>query len=142
MRVAHPARSSDAGFNMTPMIDVVFLLIIFFLVSSHLAHQESQLPLPLPVAQSGDPPAESPWRRMTIHLREDGRISLGGQTLAAGELSARLESAVAERGTEFEVRIRGDRQVAYQHVEPVLWACAQAGLWNVAFAVYRPEDAR
>ncbi len=142
MKVTHPARSSELGFNMTPMIDVVFLLIIFFLVSSHLARQESQLPLPLPVAESGDLPPESALRRMTINLREDGQLSLGGRAVATEELADRLAAAVAERGTEFEVRIRGDRQVAYQHVEPVLWACAQAGLWNVAFAVYRPEESR
>jgi biopolymer transport protein ExbD len=40
------------------------------------------------------------------------------------------------------VRIRGDRTVAYRHVESILLACARAGIWNVAFAVYRPEDVR
>ena len=47
MRVPSNLRSGSLGFNMTPMIDVVFLLIIFFLVSSHLAKQEVQMPLPL-----------------------------------------------------------------------------------------------
>ena len=46
-------RRDEAGVDLTPLIDVVFLLIIFFLVSSHLAKQEGQLELPLPEAESG-----------------------------------------------------------------------------------------
>ena len=53
MRVPSRVLSHQVGFNMTPMIDVVFQLIIFFLLSSHLAKQETQLPLPLPEAISG-----------------------------------------------------------------------------------------
>ncbi|MBT6848587.1 MAG: biopolymer transporter ExbD, partial [Planctomycetaceae bacterium] len=54
MQTPRYARSKETGFNMTPMIDVVFLLIIFFLVSSHLARQETQLELDLPEASSGE----------------------------------------------------------------------------------------
>lgn len=59
---------------MTPMIDVVFLLIVFFLVSSHLAKQESRLPLPLPDAESGLPSAERQTARVTVNVLSDGRI--------------------------------------------------------------------
>ena len=53
MHIPSYARSKEVGFNMTPMIDVVFLLIIFFLVSSHLAKQESQMEIDLPNTESG-----------------------------------------------------------------------------------------
>ena len=53
MRIPSPATTDGVGFNMTPMIDVVFQLIIFFLLSSHLAKQETQFALPLPAAESG-----------------------------------------------------------------------------------------
>ena len=52
MRVPTRSVSGEVGFNMTPMIDVVFQLIIFFLLSSHLAKQEKEVPLPLPVSSS------------------------------------------------------------------------------------------
>jgi len=58
MRVVSNLSRGSLGFNMTPMIDVVFLLIIFFLVSSHLAQQETQLELDLPEATSGTRPTE------------------------------------------------------------------------------------
>jgi biopolymer transport protein ExbD len=129
-----------AAFNMTPMIDVVFLLIIFFLVSSHLAKQEAQMELPLPVAGSGEDPRESEQRRLTMNVLRDGSILLAGRNVEVGELQRRLAEARATEGGDLEIRIRSDRQVEYREIAPVLLACARAGIWNVAFSVYRPED--
>jgi len=142
MRVPNHLRGSRQSINMTPMIDVVFQLIIFFLVSSHLAKQEAQLPLPLPLAASGSKEGDPTHPRVTINVLADGQLSLAGKHLTAEELQQRLEARLAETGTDLEVRIRSDRTVAYRHVEPILLACAGAGIWNVAFAVYRPEDVR
>lgn len=142
MRVPNHLRGSRPSVNMTPMIDVVFQLIIFFLVSSHLAKQEAQLPLPLPVAASGDKEGDQTNPRVTVNVLADGQLSLAGKHVSVRELQQRLHTRLAESGADLEVRIRSDRAVAYQHVEPILLACARAGIWNVAFAVYRPEDAR
>ena len=62
------------GFNMTPMIDVVFLLIIFFLVSSHLAQQETQVTVDLPDASSSDRPEEEDVRRLFINILSETEI--------------------------------------------------------------------
>ena len=67
-------RSRPIDFNMTPLIDVVFLLIIFFLVSSHLAQRETQQELALPTAASGRVGEDSPTARVTIHLLADGQL--------------------------------------------------------------------
>lgn len=142
MRVPNHLRGSRPSVNMTPMIDVVFQLIIFFLVSSHLAKQEAQLPLPLPVAASGDKEGDQTNPRVTVNVLADGQLSLAGKHVSVRELQQRLHTRLAESGADLEVRIRSDRAVAYQHVEPILLACARAGIWNVAFAVYRPGDAR
>jgi biopolymer transport protein ExbD len=142
MRVPTQLQSGDLGFNMTPMIDVVFLLIIFFLVSSHLAKQESQMPLPLPVAESGREPPDDTRPRVTVNVTSDGVMTLGGRRMEAAELTARLAERLAEAGKDLEVRIRGDRTVNYRHVEPIMLSCARSGIWNVTFAVYRAEDVR
>ena len=142
MRIPNHVRGSPLSINMTPMIDVVFQLIIFFLVSSHLSKQEAQLPLPLPVAASGEKEGDETSPRVTINVRADGQLSLAGKPLAAVELPQRLQAKLTEAGTDLEVRIRSDRAVEYRHMEPILLACARAGVWNVAFAVYRPEDVR
>lgn len=128
---------------MTPMIDIVFLLIIFFLVSSHLARQENEMELPLPVAQEGETLATSSGERVTVSLTHGGQILLGGQPVVLDELSRRLgvENERAKgRHMSLEVRIRGDRHVLYSRVRPVLTACESAGIARVSFSVVRHEE--
>lgn len=141
MRIPRRSSSAELGIDMTPMIDVVFQLIIFFLVSSHLVKQETQVQLPLPVAKSGDKDVDS-TSRLTVNVLADGGLLLAGRQLNEQELTARLAEKVQELGKDVEVRIRSSRQVPYAKVEPVMLSCAKAGVWNVTFAVYRPEDAR
>lgn len=126
-------------FNVTPLIDVVFLLIIFFLVSSHLAQQETQLDLALPSAQSGREAQPDSMARVTINLLADGTLLLGSERVAAEEVSRRLQFERRQLRGELEVRIRVDRQVAYRQLEPVLLACAEARIWNVSFAVAKDQ---
>ena len=133
------AASGEVTFNMTPMIDVVFLLIIFFLVSSHLAKQEAQMELPLPVADSGEE-ADDAARRLTLNVTADGILVLAGRRIDRGQLQQRLRQARDEHGDDVEVRIRGDRNVPYRAVSPIMLACARAGIWKVTFGVYRSED--
>lgn len=135
MRVPRLGRNRTVNFNGTPLIDVVFLLIIFFLVSSHLAQQETQLELALPAAASSEEPDVAPAARVTINVRADGQILLGGNQVAIEEVPRRLEFERRETSTELEVHIRADRQLPYRQIEPLLLACAKAKLWNVSFAV-------
>jgi biopolymer transport protein ExbD len=132
--------SNELGIDMTPMIDVVFQLIIFFLVSSHLVKQETQVKLALPLAASGDKDVESDKPRLTVNVLTSGELLLAGRSLGAEELTQRLAEKVSEVGKDVEVRIRSARDVPYARVEPVMLSCAKAGIWNVTFAVYRPEE--
>ena len=124
--------------NMTPMIDVVFLLIIFFLVSSHLARQESQLPLPLPTAESGQPD-DVRRDRVVVNVLGDGALMLSGRSVSTTELQRRLSNEVRAVGKELEVRIRSDRAVPFQFVQPILTAVSKSGIRNVTFAVTQPN---
>jgi biopolymer transport protein ExbD len=142
MNIPRRVGIGEVGINMTPMIDVVFQLIIFFLVSSHLIKQESHVQLPLPTAQSGAQDILDEKPRLTVNVLTNGELLLTGRQLTADELTARLAEKVQELGQDLEVRIRSDRTVPYARVEPVMLSCAKAGIWNVTFAVYRPEDAR
>ena len=141
MRAPSNLGRAGLGFNMTPMIDVVFLLIIFFLVSSHLAKQEPMLPLPLPEADSGSQAVDDESPRLIVHVLREGRILLDGNRIDPEQLQRRFQSERARFARNLEVRIRGDRNVAYRHVEPVLLAAAGADIWNVTFAVIKREDA-
>ena len=135
MRVPTRAVSTEVGFNMTPMIDVVFQLIIFFLLSNHLAKQETQLPLPLPAATSGMVELADARPRLTVNVLADGTLLVANRPVKPDELVGLLRGRRAAHGDELEVRIRADRAVLYRRVEPVLVACVQAEIWNVAYAV-------
>jgi biopolymer transport protein ExbD len=119
---------------MTPMIDVVFLLIIFFLVSSHLARQETQLELDLPLATTHDMPHDEQVTRITLNLLVDGRMLIGASETDPAALESRLRVATTEATLPVEVRVRADRDVSFALLEPALVACAKAGVWNVTFA--------
>ncbi len=125
--------------NMTPMIDVVFLLIIFFLVSSHLAQQETQLELNLPTALTGDESIETATERVTINLKADGVVLLGAGEASLSELATRLAYERDRADLPIEVRIRADQTIDFGAVKPVLVACAKAGVWDVSFAVTEIE---
>jgi len=147
MRVPSNFSRAGLGFNMTPMIDVVFQLIIFFLLSSHLAQQEVQLELNLPRAASGQSPDKEEIRRVVINVLPEPprgypagkRIVVGGRFVDAEELAQLIDfearRARREVNGQLEVRVRSDRKVPYRVVEPLLLACARSGVWKVTFAV-------
>ena len=146
MRVPNSYQRKPLAVNMTPMIDVVFLLIVFFLVSSHLVKQEAQMPLKLPKATSGPTAVDEEGERVIINVLADGRVLLAGNVVTREQLSQRLSTRFEtfrrqnRDRDDLEIRIRSDRSVAYAHIEPILLACAKAGIWNVTFAVYRNGD--
>lgn len=134
MRSPAVAGRPSVRMNMTPMIDVTFQLILFFILAGHLAQQESLVDLQLPPATTGEKARESRTRRIVINITPNSRILVGGRVVDEAGLRGILE-AEAERHEDLEVRIRTDRQVPYGTVGPVLVCCAQAGIWNVSFSV-------
>ena len=132
MRV--PSHHSRTGleFNMTPMINVVFLLIIFFLVSSHLAQQETQVELVLSDAKTGEVLKRVD---LTINIKRDGVIWLGGKQVDEKELHRMLGVEIKRIGGDLDAHIRADRRVEYKYIEPILLACAKTGIWSVNFRV-------
>lgn len=140
MKVPTSDRSGSIEPNLTSMIDVVFLLIIFFLVSSHLARQELQVELDLPQAASGVDPQDSSTPRVTINVLPDGRTLLSGEAVRPQQLGPLLRAESAKHDGHLEVRIRGDRTVAYRHIAPILRSCAEASVWDVKFAVLEKRN--
>ena len=140
MRIPTSIARTEVGFNMTPMIDVVFLLIIFFLVSSHLAKQEAQLELPLPTADSGETPVVTTAPRLTINVLADGSVNLAGKPTSLEQLVERLNTRRLEETEELEIQIRTHQDVPFADFEPVMLACTNAGVWNINIAVHRKQD--
>ena len=108
--------------SLTPLIDVVFLLLIFFLVASQFAREDTQLPLKLPSAASALPMTMDP-EILTVNIAADGRYFVSGEYLTLDELSDRIARAVRDNPVSQSVVIRGDRTVPYQSVVDALDIC-------------------
>lgn len=135
MKPPSMTRSRSVSFNVTSLIDIVFLLIIFFLVASHVARSEAVEPVDLPeVSDPAGDEQESP-RRLVVTVMVDRSMWVGGQQVSLPQVEQLILSASQESGNELEVRIRADHAATYLEIEPLLLACAQFGVTRVGFAV-------
>ncbi len=135
MRSPQLLASGTATINMTPMIDVVFLLIIFFLVSSHLAKQENSLALDLPEAVSGLD-EDSERTNVVVNVLEDGSWQIGGSRVSEPGLLSAFQSRVASSQEPLRLKIRTDRKVTYRAIEPILRQATLAGIVDIVFSVF------
>lgn len=137
-----PTRSAPpAEASLTPMIDVVFLLIIFFLVSSHLARRENHLPVELPVASTAPPP-DPDHRPLVVTVGADASISVSGKTVPSDSLAPIFAAWTQRADVTPALRIRADGGAAYADVEPILRAAANSGLTNASIAVVEDNTTR
>lgn len=135
-----PAGDCEA-MNLTPMIDVLFLLIIFFVAGTRFTEQERNIDLDLPSVAEHDGLAETP-RERAVEVARDGGIRLDGTLLTLSDLEARLRELRA-REPRAAVVVRGDGQGTYQPVAEVMNVCRRAGIANLAMAVRtRPDGPR
>jgi biopolymer transport protein ExbD len=134
MRVPAATRRLGLDFNITPLIDVVFLLNIFFLVASYYLRHGQVDPVELPLATQGEHD-DRPGARLVVSVLADGTLSLAGRVVTREEVSQELQAAVAEYADRAELRLRCDRAASYRAVEPLLLSAAQHGVRQVQFAV-------
>lgn len=130
-------RRSQVAINMTPMIDVTFLLIIFFLVSSHLSKQENHVKLDLPEADhalAADIVAAE--KTVTINYLDNGVLRLGAAEITLEQLSMVLSQMNRDAAGKLQVRLRCSANTAYGRVSPLLRQLIQANITDVVFAVY------
>jgi biopolymer transport protein ExbD len=118
--------------NMTPMIDVVFLLIIFFMVASRIGEQEREFDVNLPSVTAAQPLTALP-DQIVVNVFRDGRIVVGGAERTLPQLQADLEAARG-RFADQSVLIRGEGEGRYQRVVDVLVACHRARIKHFSLA--------
>ncbi len=118
--------------NLTPMIDVLFLLIIFFLIGSTFIESERQFDVQVP-SVSAAKPLTAPPDQLVVNINREGRISLGGKLVTLPQLTAELTQA-SRRFADQSVVIRGDGEGKYQLVADVLAACHKAHIRNFSVA--------
>ncbi|MCA9116118.1 MAG: biopolymer transporter ExbD [Planctomycetaceae bacterium] len=118
--------------NLTPMIDIVFLLVIFFMVGARFSEMERQYDIQLPTVSDVQPLTSLP-DDLTVNVRRNGEIWYSGQKQTLPELEAELQAA-RQNFPDQSVVIRGEGDGRYQHVMDVLAACRRAGIRAISLA--------
>jgi biopolymer transport protein ExbD len=130
-------RPEPTGFQMTPMIDVTFLLLSFFLMTSVYSVWEKEIDISLPTAQTATTPQRLPGE-IIINIVKDGSVVVNGRPLDDAALGSLLKRLV-EMFPGQPVLLRADKTTQYDHVIHVLDLCRKADIWNISFATGIPE---
>ena len=137
MRTPTSQRSRQVKFNIISMIDIFFLLIIFFITATRFVHSESLQEIPLPQASGAEESAEDQAARILIvTITAERELLVGLEKVDQAAVDERIRTGHERDPGGFEVRIRADRTVPYRDIEPILLACARAGVTNVKFPVF------
>jgi len=111
--------------EMTPIIDMVFLLLIFFLVATTYQQSERELAIALPEAEAAGP-ISTMLREIIININAQGDIIVGGQSISLEELRTLVADAVRVNPDQ-KVSVRGDKNLPYGTIARVLDVCKAAG---------------
>jgi biopolymer transport protein ExbD len=125
--------------SLTPLIDVVFLLLIFFLVATRFAQEDRELDVKLPTASEARPLTETP-RDVFVNIDDQGRYFVDGKILTVEELEEVLLQAAANNPANQAVVIRADRRVTFQYVVNAMNACNKANIFDYKVTTQETES--
>jgi len=120
------------GFQIAPMVDILLVLLCFFIVTWSFARKEMELDVKVPAAQSGKEPI-SAVNQTVLNVKTDGSVIWNRKQVTSAELLSRLQE-LARLYPDYAIILRGDERTAYRAIVNVLDICREAGIWNVAFA--------
>ena len=124
-----PKKHAIGSLSMTPLIDVVFLLLIFFLVSTRFEEEEREIEIDLPTA-SQSLPLTTEVREMFINIDKDGQYFIEGKFRHPEQVEEILRQAAANNPLTQTVVIRADKTTNWQHVLTAFDLCKKAGIYN------------
>jgi biopolymer transport protein ExbD len=132
-------RSRPVALALTSMLDVIFLLLCFFVTASVFSQWENEISIQLPSAATGEQPARMPGE-IIVNLGKDGGISVNGRKLTLEDLESRL-ARIAKFYPGQPVIIRADRDTRYDSLVKVIDTCRAADVWNFSLATSGEENA-
>ncbi len=136
MRIKHKV-DEDVEINLTPIIDMVFLLLIFFLVATKFSDLERDVRVDPPSSRSARPITATP-QEIVINVAMDGALTIAGTPYGMEDLERLLAAAVV-RNPQQAVVIRGDKQAVLQFAVNVLDLCERHGIARTYLTTRQPE---
>lgn len=134
-----PDEPEGEGPNLTPVIDVVFLLLIFFLVATRFDQEERELSPTLPDVAEAEP-LSMPPREVVVNITPEGKYIVLRQEVNTAELQAILDEAGLKNPGTQSVLIRGDSGVAWKLGVDVMGMCKRAGIDDFRVAVTEQQQ--
>ena len=132
MRFSQRNRSKAPTLALTSMLDVICLLLCFFVTVSVFSQWESEISIKLPNAKTAEAPERLPGE-IIVNLAKDGAISVNSVGLSLEELGARL-AKVAKFYPGQPVIIRADKEVRYETLVKLIDTCRASDIWNFSLA--------
>lgn len=132
-------KAEDVTINLTPMIDVVFLLVIFFMVGSKFSEAESRIKVSVPSVGQMRSMARTPDERVVV-VSPDGSVALDGVSMTLPELKSTLAAQHANY-PGLKVAVRGDGASSFQTIAEVLQTVRSSGVQQMGIAA-KPADGR
>ena len=126
------------GFQMTAMMDVIFLLLCFFIATSVFSQWEYEIDITLPSAQSGKVPDRLPGE-IIINIAKDGRIAINQQDMTLAALKTRLDR-LSKYFPGQPVVLRADKETRYDDLIKVVDTCRKADIWNFSMATSEDKN--
>ena len=132
MKFDDSAGSRAPALALTSMLDVIFLLLCFFVTVSVFSQWESEISIKLPNASTGEQPERLPGE-IIVNLSKDGTIRVNGTSLTLDDLQTRL-AKISKFYPGQPVIIRADRDTKYESLVAVIDSCRAADVWNFSLA--------
>src|SRR5580692_11716234 len=137
MKSRRRAEPHVLGFQIAPMVDVLLVLLCFFIVTWSFARKEMELDVKVPSAQNAKE-SNPVVNQIVLNVKADGTLVMNHKTYSDEELVKRM-TELSGLYPDYAVILRGDKNVRYEHIASVLDLLRQSNIWNVAFATGKTE---
>ena len=131
-------RAKAPALALTSMLDVIFLLLCFFVTASVFSQWENEITISLPSASSSETPSRLPGE-VILNVARDGSVTVNTKKLTLSDLGDRLRK-VADFYPGQPVVIRADRDTSYDSLVKVIDTCRIAGVWNFSLATVEEKE--
>ncbi len=137
MKFRSRSEPPTVAFQIAPMVDILLVLLCFFVITWSMARKENELDVRVPAASAAQ--ESNPVVNQTVlNVKADGTIIWDRKTIGREALQAKLQS-LASLYPDYAIILRGDVKTEYDRIVQVLDTCRAAGIWNVAFATSKAE---
>jgi len=125
------------GFQIAPMVDILLVLLCFFIVTWSFARKENEIDVKVPTAQNAKE-TNSVLNQTVLNVKANGTVVWNQKPISLPDLALRLKE-LSGLYPDYAIIVRGDENVPYRFIAALLDTCRAGGIWNVAFATSKPE---